>query len=436
MDYGEEKDEKSQRGGDGRSLAFLGTVLPLLQQSQRRAGVAALKSVRKHGEDAADDDSIEEISGSEEDGRQRRRPRRDGGSSSLVAATSPGDLNPGRRGLLDPLDIYAKMLPEEAKQKLAEVVTEEKKHYSLSYEEVFGAPLDEEKRQREEAEAASVNPSSLSLIAPSDHKQPPASDVSAPAVAQSTSTTTTPYLEPLNDLMRAFNKKRLSKQQRNRIYNFMDLITNPQSQETTLGELRFEEVKRMAFEVIPGHLRDQHGEPVSLDPIQMMFINAFISACAPLIFGRDWIRCKTAYLKAHDIQEVIYQALAMSPRRFGKTWSVAIFVVAMLWCIPGIEIAIFSTNLRAAKAMIGWIRKFMMHLPGGADRLANDAQIELHVVPKGAENLPQNKKRSHPGNSKVIAYPGKGEGDVLLLPLLLLLYRRVLSSVAPCSSLP
>lgn len=52
----------------------------------------------------------------------------------------------------------------------------------------------------------------------------------------------------------------------------------------------------------------------------------------------------------------------MTPRRFGKTWAVAMFVIATLIAVPGIKIAIFSTGTRASTSVLKQACAFLENL--------------------------------------------------------------------------
>ena len=58
------------------------------------------------------------------------------------------------------------------------------------------------------------------------------------------------------------------------------------------------------------------------------------------------------------------EVLAITPRRYGKTWSVAMFVAAAAYALEGSEQAIFSTGRRASKRLLDLVFRFIRALPG------------------------------------------------------------------------
>lgn len=78
---------------------------------------------------------------------------------------------------------------------------------------------------------------------------------------------------------------------------------------------------------------------------QIQFHEAFLQACLPKIYGSDWDLHSLRVMREFDIKRIRYEVLAMTPRRWGKTWSVATFVLALLLNVPGIKICIFRYNL-------------------------------------------------------------------------------------------
>lgn len=185
------------------------------------------------------------------------------------------------------------------------------------------------------------------------------------------------------------------------------------SNQIPLGELRFKSVCEWAFVKIPAMNVDQLGKPVELDLVQKMFINAFLSSCAPLIYGIDWMRCQRKYYEEHHLTEVNYHSIVVSPRRFGKTWSVAIFVLALLWCVPGITIAVFSTNQRTSEAICGYVRKFLFALPDGEARLGRKSKKEIAILPADTvgKKLTLWERQNHPNSSVMLALPATGDGE-------------------------
>lgn len=97
---------------------------------------------------------------------------------------------------------------------------------------------------------------------------------------------------------------------------------------------------------------------------QNEFINRMISACAKQIFKDDLHSNIDEFLEELGIEELRQEVMAIMPRRYGKTYCVAAFVVALLASIEGIEIGIFSTGRRASQKILELIYYFTTKVPG------------------------------------------------------------------------
>lgn len=137
-----------------------------------------------------------------------------------------------------------------------------------------------------------------------------------------------------------------------------------------------------------------------------MFHNAFICACLPIvswretktwfcvatslltdvvcvllhhdqIFGDDWSNCSERVMRQLGITRIKPECLIMTPRRFGKTVSVAMFVCAMLLSCPGIKICIFSTGKRASSNLMQEIMDRLSFIEGGRERVVKHNQEQV-----------------------------------------------------------
>lgn len=92
-----------------------------------------------------------------------------------------------------------------------------------------------------------------------------------------------------------------------------------------------------------------------------------IVACLRHIYGLDWQNASTRVLRSLGLSEIRTEILVMTPRRFGKTWSVAMIVCALLLSVPGFRIAVISPGSRTSGKMLEEIKRMMGRLRG-ADR--------------------------------------------------------------------
>jgi len=124
---------------------------------------------------------------------------------------------------------------------------------------------------------------------------------------------------------------------------------------------------------------------------QRKFHRNFIRACLPHIYGpADFERYKERILLENVCADNYKQyVLIVTPRRWGKTTSVALFVAAMLWCVPDMWISVYSTGRRASNALAEQVAKFVCHLDDGqgAQRIAKRNQEELFLKGDNAEDI-------------------------------------------------
>lgn len=96
----------------------------------------------------------------------------------------------------------------------------------------------------------------------------------------------------------------------------------------------------------------------------------------------------------YKIQSCRQQFMAITPRRFGKTTAVAMFVCAFALAVPGTVTAIFSTGRRASNLLLQQIKSMLLCIPG-ADQKIVSSNVETIMLQDGAER------------SKISSYPGK-----------------------------
>ena len=85
---------------------------------------------------------------------------------------------------------------------------------------------------------------------------------------------------------------------------------------------------------------------------QVRVFETFLFACLPLIYGETWNDNKARVLAEWDKKELRPYVVVSMARRNGKTFVTSGTVVALLLCIPGIRIVIFSTCKRTSQLMM------------------------------------------------------------------------------------
>ena len=88
--------------------------------------------------------------------------------------------------------------------------------------------------------------------------------------------------------------------------------------------------------------------------LQKRFHNAMITSMLPNIYGTDFHANKERIKKKFNITgDIKQEVMILSARKIEKTWTVAMFVAALLITIPKISIVVFSMASRTSKQMSG-----------------------------------------------------------------------------------
>ena len=209
-----------------------------------------------------------------------------------------------------------------------------------------------------------------------------------------------PYTIHVDQIVKELKSKRRQFMDRRQVRTNLEAAIRPTESSMSEGEKRFRKFLRA-----PTLIAMENG--ITLDPVQHKFIEAFQFACAPRVYGADWESDKIKFYQTYKLDRIHYQVLCMSPRRFGKTWSIALFCLSLIWTVPNIIVNVFSTNQRTSNSICRLIRKWMFKLADGKARSANDAKSEVWVIPDYAINTHRtmSEKRQHGEKSCVIALP-------------------------------
>ena len=100
---------------------------------------------------------------------------------------------------------------------------------------------------------------------------------------------------------------------------------------------------------------------------QLEFHVAFMKAAARVIYRGSWETERPAIMKKHGWEKSNSEVLISTPRRFGKTFSIAIFC-ACLSLAFGLEVVVFSPARRASRKLLERIVEFV-RLAGGEKRI-------------------------------------------------------------------
>ena len=150
---------------------------------------------------------------------------------------------------------------------------------------------------------------------------------------------------------------------------------------------------------------------------QIMFHDLFTNAVLKQIYGVEWEANAVRVMKEQGMRKLHTEVMVMTPRRYGKTVSVAMWVVAALLHIPGVEIGIFSTGQRASTSLMAMAYGFLQEIPGAERRVVKSTDKDLFVcqdpLPDGMSMksaLAQQRARL-PTTAKLHSFPSNVEGE-------------------------
>jgi hypothetical protein len=110
---------------------------------------------------------------------------------------------------------------------------------------------------------------------------------------------------------------------------------------------------------------------------QIRFHEHMIKASLSKIYEMEWETQYEAIMKKFNIVKMKRELLFSCPRRFGKTFSVALYCAAYMLSIPNCQVAVFSTGKRTAKKLMMLILSFLARFNGFEDYVDIKNQEDL-----------------------------------------------------------
>lgn len=141
-----------------------------------------------------------------------------------------------------------------------------------------------------------------------------------------------------------------------------------------------------------------------------------IVACLRHIYGSDWQNASTRVLRSLGLKEIRTEILVMTPRRFGKTWSVSMIVCALLLSVPGFRIAVISPGSRTSGKMLEEIKRMMGRLSGADRHICGMDKTKMFVstypLPAGSSIKSEAARRmcTQPSTSVIEVLPDNPDG--------------------------
>lgn len=119
---------------------------------------------------------------------------------------------------------------------------------------------------------------------------------------------------------------------------------------------------------------------------QRLFHDAFIASCIRNIYRDEYSSCYLRILEENNWSECRQEVFICCPRRFGKTFAVAMYCAAYAMTQDEQRICIFSPSRRQSKMLLDQIKKFVCEYEDAKDRIIKFNQEELWLQGPGGPN--------------------------------------------------
>lgn len=114
---------------------------------------------------------------------------------------------------------------------------------------------------------------------------------------------------------------------------------------------------------------------------QRKFHEAFLNSVVRFLYSHDASPPDfREIMEENNWVDIRQQCLCMTPRRFGKTVAVGMFVAALALVVPASEQAIFSTGRRASGKLLELVGQLISQVPGGSERITKSNQETVWVT--------------------------------------------------------
>ena len=131
---------------------------------------------------------------------------------------------------------------------------------------------------------------------------------------------------------------------------------------------------------------------------QREFHDAFLTACLGQIYGKDLNKHLIRILRALRTDHLQAEVMICTPRRFGKTMAVVLFIAAWLLSQPDADACVYSIAGRTSNMFSAQVFNAVVTLLGNADRVKTFNQETLVVVNDyGGTSM----MKAYPSNSKI-----------------------------------
>ena len=143
--------------------------------------------------------------------------------------------------------------------------------------------------------------------------------------------------------------------------------------------------------------------------MQRQFHEAFLQSVCLHLYSDDPDVDMEKIMRTNGWSDLRQSVLCLTPRRFGKTTAVAMFLAAYCICVPNSHQSVFSTGRRASQKLLELVRDMIKKTPW-ASKIVKCNQEELII--EGANIFDRRKIFSYPSCAKTLRGVG---GQVLYL---------------------
>lgn len=153
-------------------------------------------------------------------------------------------------------------------------------------------------------------------------------------------------------------------------------------------------------------------------PGQRTFLNSYIDAVLPLIYGQCWDGSMMRVLRERRLRRIMSEVLVIASRQIGKTNAIAMFCAAMLLAVPGIRIGVYSTGTRASSHVSETVLEYLQDIPGAERRIIKNSKecvyVAEHPLPPGigVQSAYAKLLESDAGTSQLMSYPDNATGTL------------------------
>ena len=97
--------------------------------------------------------------------------------------------------------------------------------------------------------------------------------------------------------------------------------------------------------------------------VQKILHDKFVNVILRVVFKDLLDKYPDQIREILHIDDFTQEVIVTAPRRFGKTWAVAMIVAVLLVVLPNIRVAVFSTGKRASQALMQMVKQYLKGNP-------------------------------------------------------------------------